>query len=338
MHEWVLVTGVSGFLGGHVALELLKAGYRVRGSVRSLAKGAKVREALERAGANVSSLEFVELDLLSDKGWEDAAKGCDFLQHIASPFVLERPKDPDVLIRPAVEGTRRALESALAAGVSRMVVTSSLAAIDSGHRDYSRLLTENDWSDLSGPNVNAYMKSKTLAEREAWRIVDGVGERDRLAVINPGAILGPLLDDDPGTSGNLIVRLLNGRVPMAPRVILEYVDVRDVAHAHVAAMEAPGAGSRLIVSDKAMSLMEVVAVLRSEFPSFAQKLPRREMPDWFARFVSLFDASLRDSAAFIGRRLRSDASEAVKLLGRPLIPARDAAIATAQSAIEHGLV
>src|SRR5882724_3404539 len=137
MHECVLVTGVSGFLGGHVALELLKAGYRVRGSMRSLAKGAKVREALERAGANVSSLEFVELDLLSDKGWEDAAKGCDFLQHIASPFVLERPKDPDVLIRPAVEGTRRALESALAAGVSRFVVTSSLAAIDSGHRDHS---------------------------------------------------------------------------------------------------------------------------------------------------------------------------------------------------------
>jgi nucleoside-diphosphate-sugar epimerase len=175
--------------------------------VRNAAKGEIVRKSLEAAGGDVSRLELVELDLMSDRGWAGAAAGCDFLQHVASPFVLRMPKDKNELIRPAVEGTRRALAAAIAAGHQRMVLTSSLAAIDCGHRDDRDTFTEAHWTDLDGPLVTAYAESKTRAEREAWALVEREGQRDRLTVINPGAILGPLLDDDPGTTGSLIPRL-----------------------------------------------------------------------------------------------------------------------------------
>lgn len=338
MSRCVLVTGVSGFLGGHLALQLLNKGYRVRGSVRRLARGAAVRQAMQEAGADTARLEFVELDLLEDQGWLRAADGCAALVHVASPFVLDMPGDRNELIRPAVDGTRRALDAALAAGVRRIVLTSSMAAIDHGHRDYTRVFTERDWSDLSGPQINAYVESKTRAEREAWAIMAADGQRDRLAVINPAALLGPLLDDDPGTSASLVVRLLGGGMPAVPRLILQYVDVRDIAAVHVAAMEAPAAGARLVVSEEALSLLQMAKLLREQFPRFAGQLPRREMPDWFVKIYALFDASLRDNAALIGKRKRSDASAAVKLLGRSLIPARQALLATARSVIDRQLV
>lgn len=336
--ERVLVTGVSGFLGSHVALLLLQQGYAVRGSVRSKAKAEVARQTLQAAGADTSRLELVELDLLSDRGWSEAAAGCDFLQHIASPFVLTMPKDKDELIRPAVEGTHRALSAAIGAEHKRMVLTSSLAAIDCGHRDYRHTFTEADWTELDGPLVTAYAESKTRAEREAWALVEREGKRERLAVINPAAILGPLLDDDPGTTGSLILRMLSGGIPMAPNVMLEYVDVRDVAAAHVAAMTAPEAGGhRHIVSDASLSLMEIADILRPIFPAYAAKLPRREMPSWFAALFSIFDKSLRDSRAQMGIRKHSSPAKGAALVGGKLIPARDAVIATARSIIERGL-
>jgi dihydroflavonol-4-reductase len=336
--ERVLVTGVSGFLGSHVALQLLQQGYAVRGSVRSKAKGEVVLQSLQAAGADITCLELVELDLLSDHGWTEAAAGCDFLQHIASPFVLIMPKDKDELIRPAVEGMRRALAAAIGAGHKRMVLTSSLAAIDCGHRDYCHTFTEADWTELDGPLVTAYAESKTRAEREAWALVEREGQRERLAVINPAAILGPLLDDDPGTTGSLILRMLSGGIPMVPNVILEYVDVRDVAAAHIAAMISPeAAGHRHILSDASLSLMEIADILRPNFPAYAAKLPKREMSPWLAMLLSIFDKSLRDSRAQMGIRKHSSSANGAALVGGRMIPARDAVIATARSIIERGL-
>jgi dihydroflavonol-4-reductase len=337
--ERVLVTGVSGFLGSHVALQLLKKGYSVRGSVRDMAKAEPIKRTLADAETDISSFEVVELNLMDDRGWQEAMEGCSYLQHIASPFVISMPKDKAELIRPAVEGTQRALKTALKAGIQRIVMTSSLAAIDGGHSDYSQTLTEKDWTDIHGAHVNAYAESKTLAEREAWAIMDANGSRDQLAVINPGAILGPLLDDDVATTGAIIQRLLTGKIPMVPDIILEYVDVRDVAGAHIAAMTFPLAGgNRHIISDASLSLMEVANILRKAFPAYSTKLPRRPMPALLASILSVFDVSLRDSRAQLGIRKHSDATRGTALVGKPLIPAREAVIASAQSIILRGLV
>ena len=339
MPDLVLVTGISGFLGGHIALQLLAGGYAVRGSVRSLDKADKVRETLAAHGADLARLEIVALDLMADAGWAEAVAGCRFVQHVASPFVIETPRDRNDLIVPAVEGTRRAITAALAAGVERIVLTSSIAAIVYGHYDYDRVFTAGDWTRLDGRPVPAYPESKLRAEREAWRLADRFGAHDKLVAINPGAILGPLLDDDPGTSGALVQRLLNGAVPAAPRISFSIVDVRDVAAAQVAAMTAPGAGGhRFILSDREMSLMELADGLRSALPAYARRLPRLQLPDWIVRFAARFDRRLRDNTGELGKLRRVDGDPGRALIGRPTIPASAAALATARSLIAHGLV
>lgn len=339
MADKVLLTGVSGFLGGHVALALLGAGYQVRGSVRDLAKADKVRAALAKAGADVTRLEFVALDLLKDDGWEEAAQGCRYLVHTASPFVLAMPKDKMDLIRPAIEGTERALNAGLKAGVARIVVTSSMAAIAYGHdRTHTAPFTAADWTDLEGRGVNAYTESKTRAERRAWEIMKAAGREADLVSINPSGIYGPLLDNDPGTSVGLIERLLKGGLPAAPRFIFAIIDVRDVAAAHVAALTSASAGgSRIPMGEGAVSMMEVANIMRRRFPERASKLPRFQMPDWGVRLFALIDPQVRDNLSELGVTRRLDSSPAVALLGRSLIQPEPALIASAESLIAHGL-
>lgn len=338
MVDRVLLTGVSGFLGGHVALALLGAGYAVRGSVRNLEKAEKVRQTLARAGADISQLEFVALDLSSDGGWAEAMDGVRYLQHTASPFVLSMPRDRNELIGPAVAGTERALMAALAAGVERVVLTSSMAAIAYGH-DKSRTapFSRADWTRLDGRPINAYIESKTRAERRAWEIMEAAGRHDDLAVINPSAIFGPLLDDDPGTSAVLVKRLLDGSVPAAPRIPITAVDVRDVAAAHVLAMTSPQArGQRFPMGADALLFIDAARLLRRHFPDY--RTPRFELPDWAVRLYALFDRDVRDNLGELGYPKRLDSSPSVALLGHPLIPADASLIATAESLIARRLV
>jgi nucleoside-diphosphate-sugar epimerase len=338
MKDIVLVTGISGFLGGHVAKTLLLKGYGVRGSVRDLKTAAQVRSSLSIPGVDISRLDFCALDLRNDSGWNAAAAGCRYMQHIASPFVLRMPKDEEDLIRPAVDGTRRAVEAALRAGHERIVVTSSVAAIDAGHTDYSGLLGDQKWSQLDGQHVTAYSKSKTLAEQKAWELVDAAGRREKLAVVNPGTILGPLLSDDPGTSAVVIQRMLKGEMPMVPNLILPFVDVRDVAEVQVAAMISRDAGGRRhIVTNPALALMEVANMLRSRLPEQSSKVPRRPMPDWMAALFAVFDRSLRDGKTYLGVHRRYDASSGAHLLGRPFRSTVEAVEATARSLLERKL-
>ncbi len=337
MSDRVLLTGISGFLGGHIALQLLNSGYTVRGSVRNLAKADKVRETLGKAGANVSRLEFVALDLLSDTGWDDAMADIRYLQHTASPFVIEAPKNPQDLIRPAVDGTSRALRAALRAGVEHVVLTSSIAAIQYGHDSYDRLLTEADWTNVDASTTGAYPASKTLAERKAWSIMEGAGRREALSVINPAGIFGPLLDDDPGTSSVLVRRLLDGRLPAVPRLNMACVDVRDVAALHVAAMTDPAFfGQRCIAAEGVYSMPEVGAMLKPAFPD--RRVPTATLPTWIVRLVGLFDRDIGDNIHEIGTAKRLDTTRAPRLLGRSLIDTPSAAIATGKSLVEHGLV
>lgn len=340
MVDRVLLTGISGFVGGHVALELLARGYVVRGSVRTLARAETVRETLARHGADVERLEFVALDLLHDAGWHEAMEGVRYLQHTASPFVADMPDDPMELVRPAVEGTRRAITAALDASVERVVLTSSMAAVMYGH-DPARTapFTAADWTDLEGRDVNAYTESKTRAERRAWELMAAAGRRDDLVAINPGMILGPLLDDDPGTSAALVGRLMKGEVPAAPRIAVIIVDVRDVARLHVNAMERPEAGGqRYPTGAGPFDLLEIADMLRAGLGARAGRLPRYRVPDWAVRLYARFDRTMRGNLGELGVVKRIDAGAATALLGRPPIPAADAVLATARSLIAEGLV
>lgn len=338
MSDRVLLTGISGFLGGHVALALLKAGYAVRGSLRDAARAPAVRESLRRHGADVSRLDFVALDLRHDEGWREAMGGCRYLQHVASPLAVRMPKDRDEMIRPAVEGTRRALQAALAAGVERVVLTSSTAAVMAGRpRERAEPFTEADWS-RTGRGVSAYAESKTRAEREAWSVMEEADRRDDLAVINPAVILGPLLDDDIGTSALLVKRLLDGSAPAAPRMHFGIVDVRDVAALHVNAMRSPRArGRRHLASAGTVSAVELAHGLRARFPERAGRIPLLVLPDWMVRLYALIDSDVRENLGALGRPRPVDARQALALLGRPFTSPMEAAAATAGSLIARHL-
>lgn len=339
MTDTVLVTGVSGFIGGHTAAELLRRGYAVRGSVRSPARAAEVRAAMAEAGADDTLLEILQLDLLSDEGWAAATAGCRFVLHVASPFVTTKPKDPNDVIRPAVQGTTRAIDAALDAGVERVVVTSSLAAVQyaPAHRDH--VFTASDWTPLERRDLGAYVVSKVRAERTAWDIADRRGVRDRLAVINPGAVIGPLLSGDPGTSVSAIQQIMAGALPMVPDLRLPWVHVRDVADAHIEAMTSETAGAhRTIVATDPSSLIDVAAVLRERLPEASRNIPTRAMPTWLTWVASVFEPQLRDNRWLIGSAQRFDHDPAEALLGRPLHSIPDAIEETGRSIAERGLV
>jgi nucleoside-diphosphate-sugar epimerase len=339
MSDQVLLTGISGFLGGHVALALLEAGYTVRGSLRNPARADEVCDTLGKAGADLSHLQFVTLNLLDDRGWAEAAEGCRYLVHTASPFVLKMPKDKMELVRPAVDGTERALRAGLKAGVERIVLTSSMAAIAYGHQGpHLAPFTAADWTNPDGPHVSFYAESKTRAERRAWELMREAGRQKDLVTINPSAILGPLLDKDPGTSAMLVIRLLNGSVPAAPRISFVIVDVRDVAAAHVAALVSPQAGGqRIPMGERPLFFKEAAEILRRRFPERAGKIPKFELPDWAVRLYALFDSDLRGNLGELGTAKQLDSSPAAALLGRPLIPADQAIVATGESVVAQHL-
>jgi nucleoside-diphosphate-sugar epimerase len=335
----VLVTGVSGFIAKHCALEMLKAGYGVRGTVRSLERADEVKASLAKH-VDVSRLEFAQADLESDAGWDAAVAGCAHVLHVASPFPAAQPRDEQDLIRPAVQGTLRVLRVAAASGAQRFVQTSSMVAVMSGHpRERTAPFTEADWTPVDSPNVTAYGKSKTLAERAARDFMAKDTSGMHYSSVNPGLVLGPALDRDIGTSAAIVQAFLKGKYPGAPRMAIPCVDVRDVARMHRLALEtnAPS-GGRYLGAAETLWLIEIAEAIRAGVGDAARKVPTRVLPDWLVKLLAIFDGGARQTVPELGKAMNVDNSLTRRTLGIEFIPAREAAVATANSLIELKLV
>ena len=337
----VLVTGASGFIAKHIVLELLNAGYRVVGSLRTEPRRDEVRDAVRPHLASAADLDqrlrFVTLDLGKDDGWFHAMSGVDVLMHTASPLPMAQPRDENELVRPAVDGTLRALRAADAAGIRRVVLTSSTAAVTNvaGNADTKRF-DESDWSDPSWPGITPYTKSKTLAERAAWDFVERDAPGMELTTINPCLVLGTPLDDHYGTSLRIVERLLRGRDPMLPKVGIGVVDVVDVARMHVRAITAPGtAGKRIVGAAEFMWLAEIAGLLKAAYPQ--KRIPMRTAPDILIRLIGLFDRSIRSIIPLLGRRQELDNARARALLDIDFISAAESVRASARYIMERGL-
>lgn len=339
--ETVLVTGGSGFVAGHCILALLQAGYAVRASLRSPEREAALRAALAVPGLDIGErLQVAVADLLADDGWDQAAAGCSFVLHVASPLFTAAPKNEEDLIRPAREGTLRVLRAARRAGVRRVVLTSSFAAVGYG-RSLRRPYDERDWTDPAAPGLAAYPKSKALAERAAWEFADGEGQGMELAVVNPVGIFGPLLNSDLSPSTMLVKGLLEGRPPALPQLMFGVVDVRDVADLHLRAMVDPAAaGERfLAVAGDFMTMQEIALALKAGLAERARRVPTRVLPNWLVHAVARFSATARLAATpELGRRKNATSAKAQTMLGWQPRPAAEALLATGESLFRLGLV
>ncbi|HET6143961.1 MAG TPA: aldehyde reductase [Candidatus Acidoferrales bacterium] len=337
----VLVTGGSGFIGSHVILQLLAAGHDVRTTVRSLSREDDVRTMLREAGAQAADrLSFAAADLLQDAGWAEAAAGCEFVVHVASPLPPSIPKNEDELIIPAREGTLRVLRAARDAGVKRVVQTSSFAAIGYGFKETKKVFNETDWTDTSGSDVQAYAKSKTLAERAAWDFIAKEGGGLELSVINPVGVFGPVLAADYSSSILIVQRLMDGAVPGCPRLYFGVVDVRDVADLHIRAMTHPPAkGERfLATSGDFMTMAGIANVLKSRMGAAAKRVPTRQVPDWLVRLASLRDPAIKLILPELGKVKNATNEKARRILGWEPRSPEDAIAATAESLVRLGLL
>jgi dihydroflavonol-4-reductase len=339
MAELVLVTGGTGFIAQHCILALLADGYRVRTSVRSLAREQEVRQHLKVGGAEPGErLFFVQADLSADEGWAEAVAGCAFVIHGASPTPSGNQVTEEDWIRPAVDGNLRVLRAARDAGVRRVVLTSASGAIIAGHTSRSQPFDETDWSDLTG-KVWPYQKSKTLSERAAWDFIKSEGGDLELAAVNPTAVMGPVLGSDYSHSVRIIKDLLEGQ-PAVPKINSGFVDVRDVADLHVRAMIDPAAkGQRfLATAGESLWMVDVARVLRKRMGKTAASVTTRVMPNWLVKLLALRNPAMKAIVPLLGVNLNTTSEKAERLLGWTPRSREDAIVATAESLVRLGLV
>lgn len=335
----VFLTGASGFIAKHIVLQLLNAGYKVRGSVRSLSRADEVRDAVKphlNDGAGLDErLTFTELDLGKDEGWQGVMEGCSALLHTASPFPIVQPKTDEEIIRPAVDGTLRALREANRAGIDRVVLTASAVAVMYGDLPAGRTVyDERDWSQDDHPTQNAYGRSKTHAERAAWDFVANEAPDMKLTTINPVLVTGPSLDKNIGTSLEVVERVLKSSDPMLPRFGIPLVDVRDVAAMHVTALSTPdSAGQRVLAAEGFLWMAEMATIMQERYPE--RKIKNAVAPDFMLRFLSLFDPSIKTILPQLGIVKDVSNEKAKSLLGIDFIPARESLLAATDSLIEH---
>jgi nucleoside-diphosphate-sugar epimerase len=335
----VLVTGGSGFVGAHVILQLLSAGHEVCTTVRNLNRESSVRAMLQAGGQEPEDrLAFFAADLESDAGWPEAAAGCDYVMHVASPMPVNAPKHEDDLIVPAREGTLRVLRAARDANVKRVVLTSTCGAIYYGHPPRNTPFDETSWTVVNN-DLTAYVKSKVIAERSAWDFISTEGRGLELSVVNPAGIFGPILAPDYSSSIELIKRLMSG-MPGAPRIYFGVVDVRDVADLHLRAMTHPLAkGERFIaVSGDSISMVEIAKMLKVRLGASARGVPRLQLPDWMVRLAAKRDPAVRQLLPLLGKIRNATSEKARRVLGWSPRSNEEAVVSTAQSLMRFGLL
>jgi nucleoside-diphosphate-sugar epimerase len=332
MAETVLVTGGSGYIGGWCVVELLRRGYTVRTTVRSLAKEPAVRAMIAAEVDPGDRLSFYAAELTKDAGWDEAAAGCDYVLHVASPIGTDMPSDPDELIVPAREGALRALRAAAKAGVKRVVLTSSVAAA-AGPGD-NITTDETVWTDPGDPD--AYRQSKMQAERAAWDFVAAHPALE-LVTVNPSMVIGPVLTPENMGSVQVVWRVLAGKLPGIPRLGFPLVDVRDVVDLHLRAMTMPEAkGERFIASTQFLWMSEIAAILRAGLGPRAPKVPKRNVPSVVIRLMSIFDRSLRRVTPGLGQKRQFSSAKAQRVLGWSPRPVEQSVIDCAESLIAKG--
>jgi nucleoside-diphosphate-sugar epimerase len=338
----VLVTGGTGFIGAHCMLQLLDAGHQVRTTVRDLKREPDVRAMLKQGGYNGSPdrIAFFAADLTTNTGWSQAVAGCDYILHVASPFPPTSPNHEDDLIIPAREGALRVLRAARDAGVRRVVLTSSFAAIGYGHPPRTTPFTEADWTDPNASDVTPYARSKTLAERAAWDFLAREGGRLELSVVNPVGVFGPVLGPDYSTSILMVQRLMDGAIPGLPRLYFGAVDVRDVASLHLLAMAHRAArGERfLAVAGDFLSMLDIAKILKARLGPAAKRVPARQLPDWIVRLAVLKDPAIKLILPELGKRKNATSEKAQRVLGWSPRSREDAIVTTGESLIDLGLL
>ena len=317
------------FIALHCIDQLLEKGFMVRTTIRSESRKDEINKAMDKYPNLDQNLEFHICDLLKDEGWEAAVDGCDYVLHVASPFILEVPSDENVLIKPAVDGTLRVLNACSKAHVKKVVLTSSVAAVAYGH-GAEKTYDESDWSNTGEDSgITPYAKSKTLAEKAAWNFVEELDTDKKFdfTVINPVGVFGPMLTRDIGTSNSLVSRLINGELPACPATHMGYVDVRDVAKAHVFSMlNSSTNNKRIIVSESEMFFVDVGRILNE---AGFKKSPTKQMPNWLVKFLAIFIKELSGVTKSLGRRVDTDKSLAKSLFDWQYISAKDSILDTA---------
>ncbi|MEO0542473.1 MAG: NAD-dependent epimerase/dehydratase family protein [Pseudomonadota bacterium] len=339
MSKTIVLTGITGFIAKHIVLKLLNEGYTVRGTLRASSRPEPVLAAIRPfLNSNVNleeQLSFVELDLNKDEGWGEAMQSADVLLHTASPFPIAQPKDEDELIRPAVDGTLRALRAAKAAGIKRVVLTSSMAAVmNKKLPDWQTDYNDTDWTDLSLDYVTPYDKSKTMAEKAAWEFVEKEAPEIALTTINPGLVLGPSLDEHFGSSLEIVERVLKASDPAVPDVHIPGVDVRDVAEMHVLAIEKEESiGQRCLAVAADLSFPQMAKILAEQYPD--RKIATRIAPKWLLAILKLFDPQVKAIYPVLGLKRTADTSVSRETLGIEFMPIKESVLAAAESVIAY---
>ena len=340
MADKVLLTGISGWIAKHTAIELLNKGYEVLGTVRNKDLIDQTKETIKKH-APIEKLSFIELDLLKDDGWDEAAKGCKYIFHIASPFPMKVSRDREFLLPVAVDGTLRVLNAGINAGVEQIIKTSSIVAMfRKPNRSNPYTFGENDWTDENWiEGVNDYFLSKTKAEKAAWELMESKGLKSKLTTINPGGVFGDALDKKGGTSIEYVRQFLKGKFPGAPKFAVLISDVKDIAKAHVACIgNNKVGGRRLIVGKEVKKLVELSQLMAEAMPEYAKKLPKKELPNFMVKLISYIDSSAKMMIPDLGILMQTDTSYAEELLGFKFKPAKDCITENAKSVVQLGLV